>query len=154
MLSASYTIPAMILSGFEMRLSGIVKVPTAPARRRLSTGEADVGMSVDVSRQFGAWTPFLTVGYMHRGEPAGFTLYDTTSVSAGSSYEISSNLAAVVSYDFDSADSPLVPGGHELAGSLSWIRDDRWTLTGYGTVGLSAGSPDVGAGILISYGLN
>jgi len=154
MLSASYTIPAMILSGFEMRLSGIVKVPTAPARRRLSTGEADAGMSVDVSRHFGAWTPFLTVGYMHRGEPAGFTLYDTTSVSAGSSYEISSNLAAVVSYDFDSADSPLVPGGHELAGSLSWIRDDRWTLTGYGTVGLSAGSPDVGAGILISYGLN
>jgi len=153
-LSGTYTIPSMILSGFETRLSGIVKVPTGPARRRLSTGEADVGMSVDVSRQFGAWTPFLTVGYMHRGEPAGFTLYDTTSVSAGSSYEISSNLAAVVSYDFDSADSPLVPGGHELAGSLSWIRDDRWTLTGYGTVGLSAGSPDVGAGILISYGLN
>ena len=153
-LSASYTIPAMILSGFEMRLSGIAKLPTAPVRRRLSTGEADFGMSVDTSRQFGAWTPFLTVGYMHRGEPAGFTLYDTTSVSAGSSYEISSNLVAVASYDFDSADSPLVPGGHELFGSLSWMRDDHWTLTGYGTAGLSAGSPDVGVGLLVSYGLN
>jgi hypothetical protein len=153
-LSASYTIPSMILSGFELRLTGIAKLPTAPARRRLSTGKADFGMSVDLSRQFGAWTPFLTAGYISRGEPAGFKLYDTTSVSAGSSFEISSNLVAVASYDFDSADTPLVPAGHELFGSLSWIRDDRWTLTGYGTAGLSAGSPALGVGLLVSYGLN
>ena len=61
---------------------------------------------------------------------------------------------ALVSYDYDSSDTPLVPAGHELLGSLSWIRDDRVTLTGYGTVGLSAGSPDVGVGFLISYSLN
>ena len=111
-------------------------------------------MSVDVSRQFGAWGPFVTFGYLDRGRPQGFTLYNTTSVSAGTSLMLSENLVAVASYDFDSADSPLVPAGHELLGSLSWIRDDRITLTGYGTAGLSSGSPDFGLGFLISYTVN
>jgi hypothetical protein len=153
-LSASYTIPSSVLDDFEVRLTGIAKLPTAPTRRRLSTGEADFGMSVDVSRQFGAWGPFVTVGYLDRGKPTGFTLYSTTSVSAGTSLLLSENLVAVASYDFDSADTPLVPAAHELFGSLSWIRDDRITLTGYGTVGLSAGSPDMGIGFLISYAVN
>lgn len=153
-LSASYTIPPDILSGFEVRLSGVVKAPTAAARRRLSTGEADYGASVDVSRQFGAWTPFLTVGYLDQGQPKGFTLYNTTSVSAGTSLEINDQLVAVASYDFDSADTPLVEAGQELFGSLSWVRDDRFTLTGYTTVGVTSGSPSVGVGFLVSYGFN
>jgi hypothetical protein len=153
-LSASYTIPSVILDDFEVRFTGIAKLPTAPTRRRLSTGEADFGMSLDVARQFGVWGPFVTVGYLDRGQPAGFTLYSTTSVSAGTSLELNKNLVAVASYDYDSADTPLVPAAHEVFGSLSWIRDDHVTVTGYGTVGLSAGSPDMGVGFLISYTLN
>jgi hypothetical protein len=153
-LSASYTIPPTVLSGFEVRVSGVVKAPTASARRRLSTGEADYGVSVDVSRQWGLWTPFVTVGYLDQGQPSGFTLYNTTSVSAGTSLELSDNLVAVASYDYDSANTPLVAAGQELFGSLSWVRDDRFTLTGYGTIGLNSGSPDVGVGFLVSYGFN
>jgi hypothetical protein len=151
--SVSYTIPPAILSDFEVRLTGVTKMPIASARRRLSTGEYDFGASVDVSRQFGIWGPFVTVGYLNLGKPAGFTLYNTTSVSAGTSLTLSDDLVVVASYDYDSADSPLVPAGHELFGSLSWMHDDHITLTGYGTVGLSAGSPDFGVGFQISYGL-
>ena len=136
------------------RLTGVTKVPTGSARRRLSTGEADFGASVDVSRQFGVWRPFVTVGYLDPGKPAGFTLYNTTSVSAGTSLELSDDLVAIASYDFDSADARRCRQRHELFGSLSWVRDDRITLTGYGTAGLSAGSPDVGVGLLVSYGFN
>jgi hypothetical protein len=153
-LSASYTIPPAILDDFEVRVTGVVKPPTASARRRLSTGAADYGVSVDVSRQFGAWTPFVTVGYLDQGQPSGFTLYNTTSVSAGASLELNDHLVAVASYDYDSADTPLVEAGQELFGSLSWVRDDRFTLTGYGTIGLTSGSPDVGVGFLVSYGFN
>jgi hypothetical protein len=96
----------------------------------------------------------VSVGYLNRGKPSGFTLYNTTSVSAGTSLEISKHLVALLSYDYDSSDTPLIPAGHELMGSLSWIRDDHVTLTGYGTVGLSIGSPDVGVGFLVSYSLN
>jgi hypothetical protein len=153
-LGASYTIPPSILDGFEVRVGGVVKAPTGSARKRLSTGEADFGASLDVSRQFGLWTPFVTVGYIDHGQPSGFSLNNTTSVSAGTSLELSDNLVAVASYDYDSADSPLVVAGQELFGSLSWVRDDRITVTGYGTLGLTSGSPDVGLGFLISYGVN
>jgi len=47
-LALSYTIPSVLLDDFEVRLSGVTKAPVASARRRLSTGEADYGMSVDV----------------------------------------------------------------------------------------------------------
>ncbi|HEY2008805.1 MAG TPA: hypothetical protein VGH23_07455 [Rhizomicrobium sp.] len=153
-LAASYTIPPTVLSGFEVRVSGVVKAPTAAARRRLSTGEADYGVSVDVSRQYGDWTPFVTVGYLDQGQPLGYTLYNTTSVSAGTSLELNDHLVAVASYDFDSANAPQVEAGQELFGSLSWVRDDRFTLTGYGTIGLTTGSPAVGVGFLVSYGFN
>jgi hypothetical protein len=153
-LSASYTIPPAILKDFEVRISGVAKIPTASASRRLSTGEADLGMSVDISRPFGKWAPFVTVGYLSVGQPVGYTLYDTTSVSAGTSLELTDHLVAIASYDYDSADGPLMPAAQSLFGSLSWVRDDRITLTGYGTIGLSDGSPDMGIGFLISYGLH
>jgi len=153
-LSASYTIPATVLDGFEMRLTAGTKLPTASSRRRLSTGEADFSFSTDISRQFGKWTPFLTVGYLVPGQPAAFRLYNTTSVSAGTSLELTDNLVATVSYDYDSASTPLVDASHELFGSLSWVRDNGLTLTAYGTAGLSSGSPNIGAGLLVSYGFN
>jgi len=153
-LSASYTIPPSVLADFQVRITGITKLPSSPARRRLNTGEADFGMNIDVSRSFGDWTPFVTVGYLNRGQPAGFTFYDTSSVAVGASYMLRDNLVAVASYDFDSADAPQVVAGHEFMGSLSWIQSDKLTLTSYGTVGLSSGSPDIGIGFLVSYGLN
>jgi hypothetical protein len=153
-LGVSYVIPPAVLDDFEVRVSGVVKAPTGPTSRRLSTGQTDFGASIDVSRQFGIWTPFVTVGYLDQGRPSGFTLYNTTSVSAGTSLELNENLVAVASYDFDSANAPQVEAGQELFGSLSWVRDDRITLTGYSTVGLSAGSPDLGVGLLLSYGFN
>jgi hypothetical protein len=153
-LSASYTIPSVILDGFELRLSGVAKLPTASSRRRLSTGEADVGVSVDVSRQFGAWQPFVTIGYLDVGKPAGLGLNDTTSVSAGTSVELSDNLVLIGSYDFDSADGPQVADAQSLFGSLSWVAPHGITLTGYGTAGLSSGSPDMSIGALVSYAVN
>ena len=88
------------------------------------------------------------------GKPSVFTLYDTASVSAGTTLELSDNLVAMASYDWDSASTPLVPASHQLFGSLSWVRDDKVTLSGYTTVGLSDGSPQIGVGVLVSYALN
>jgi hypothetical protein len=153
-LSASYTIPGDVLDDFQVRLAASTKLPTASARKRLSTGEADYGMSIDVSRKFGIWGPFVTVGYLFTGEPVTYKLYDTVSVSAGTSAELSNSLVAVASYDYVSASTPLVQESHQLFGSLSWIRDDAITLTGYATTGLNPGSPSVGGGLLMSYGFN
>jgi opacity protein-like surface antigen len=152
--SASYIISPAILDDFEVRVTAVANAPTASARRRLSTGEADFGVNVDVSHQFGIWDPFVTVGFLAPGQPSGFTINNTTSVSVGTSVELSDSLAAVASYNYDSGDSPLVAASQGLIGSLSWVRSDSTTLTGYGTVGLSSGSPAVGAGFLVSYAFN
>ena len=153
-ISASYTVPAVLLDGFAVRITGETKLPTAPARHRLSTGKTDFGGSLDVSKQFGLWTPFITIGYLDRGQPKGFGLSNTTSMSAGTSLELSNDLVAIASYDYDSPDSPHVRAGHELFSSLSWLRPNGFTLTGYGSVGLSAGAPNVGCGFMISYAFN
>ena len=153
-LSASYTIPAAILADFEVKISGLTKIPIGSERRHLSTGAMDYGVSVDVSRRFGIWQPFVTIGYLMPNQPATFQLYDTTSISAGTALELSEDLVATASYDWDSASTPLVPASHELFGSLSWVRGDSVTLSGYATVGLSDGSPNIGGGLLVSYALN
>lgn len=146
-LSGTYSVPPSFLGDFEVKLTASAKLPTASTRRRLSTGESDFGLSADISRQFGSWSPFLTLGYLWAGKSPVFTLYDTTSVSVGTSYEISDNMVATASYDYDSSGNRLVSSSKGLFGSLSWVRDNGITLTGYGTVGLSSGSPGVGAGL-------
>lgn len=153
-LSLTYSIPPAVLDDFEVRITGITKQPTASERQRLSTGKADYGVSVDISRQYGPWQPFLTVGFLAPGQPAAFHLSDTTSVSVGTSLELSEDLVAVASYDFAGSSTSLLESSNELFGSLSWVRDDGFTVTGYGTLGLSDGSPGVGTGLLISYSLN
>ena len=155
-LSGTYSVPSSFLDDFEVKLTASAKLPTASTRRHLSTGESDFGLSGDISRQFGSWSPFLTVGYLWVGQPTATTLqlYNTASVSVGTSYEISDNLVATTSYDYDSSGNRLVSSSKGLFGSLSWVRDNGITLTGYGTVGLSSGSPGIGAGLLISYGFN
>lgn len=153
-LAATYSVPPSVLDDFEVRLTGRVKLPTAPTRRRLSTGEADFGLSIDVAKEFGNWGPFVTVGYLVPGQPQGYSLYNTISLSAGTSFVLNERLVAILSYDFDSESSPLLRPSQEAFGSLSWMLNDRITLTGYGTAGLSSGSPGIGAGLLVSYGIN
>jgi hypothetical protein len=151
-LGATYAIPTEILGGFEVKLTGRIKLPTASSRKRLSTGKADYGMSVDVSRAYGRWQPFVTLGYLISGKPATFSLKNTLSVSAGTSYELTDSLVAIASYDYDSASSPLVASSQDLFGSLGWLVNDKITLTGYATNGMSSGSPKVGAGLIVTYG--
>jgi hypothetical protein len=153
-LSASYAIPPEVLDDFKVSISGRVKAPTASGRRRLSTGEADYGASVDVAHAFGRWQPFVTIGYLVPGQTVKYVLKNTLSTSIGTSVEISDRLVAIASFDYDSASSPLLSSSQELFSSLSWIVNDKITLTGYATKGLRSGSPDIGTGLILAYGFN
>jgi hypothetical protein len=153
-LSATYTIPPDVLDGFELDVTARAKAPTASTRRRLGTGAADFGGDFEVSRQFGIWDPFISIGYLFPGQPSVYSLNNTASVSTGTSLELTDHLVAIGSYDYDSPSSPLLPSSQEAFGSLSWLISDTVTLTGYSTAGLSSGSPKVGGGLLVSYDFN
>jgi hypothetical protein len=96
----------------------------------------------------------VAFGYLIPGRPAAYSLKNTLAVSIGTSFELTDSLIAISSYDYDSASSPLVSSSQDVFGSLSWIVNDKTTLTGYATGGLSSGSPNFGAGLIVAYGFN
>lgn len=57
------------------------------------------------------------------------------------------------SYDFEESPTDFIGDSHELLGALSGSLNNRFTWTGYGTVGLSEGASDFALGLLLSVSL-
>lgn len=148
-LGATYTLP-YDLAGFDVDIGGRVKLPTADKSKGLSTGKTDVTGTLDISRTFGAATPFVTLGYRIPGKPAGLNLRNSFTASVGSSFVIGKSLIAIASYDYAERTSALSYDSHSLFGALAGNVTKRLLLTGYGTVGLSRGAPDYGVGLLVT----
>ncbi len=152
-LSATYTVPSEYLGDFDVAISGRTKIATANSAKGLSTGATDFAISLDVSRQFDIWSPFVTFGYRVPGNPAFYAFNDAPSFSVGTSVQLDDNLVAIVSYDFDGSISSTLADAQQLFGSISWLFNDRWTFTAYAGIGLSSGAPGVGTGLLINWKL-
>ena len=150
-LSATYSVPSDSIGGFDLDLTGRVILPTAGTSKGLSTGKTDFGFSADLSREMDIWTPFVTLGYRIPGEPTGYSLKSSPSVSIGTSVQTSEETLAIISYDYDAASSSSIADSHEVFGSLSWLCSDALTLTGYGEFGFSSGAPASGGGLLVTW---
>lgn len=149
-LGLDFSIPPDGLGGFEVDLGVRLKLPTSARSRGLSTGRTDIGIIADISRPIGKVSPFLTLGYRMPGDPEGFELRNTATVSAGASVTLG-KLVAIGAYDYAGASSPLGFESHSLFGALAAPAAKRVTLTGYGSVGLSRGAPDYGVGLLVTF---
>jgi hypothetical protein len=147
-LGATYTIRPAV-SGLEIGLAGRVKLPTSPGSKHLGTGKTDFKFSTDISYAVGAIVPFVNLGYRFLGSPPGIDLRDGPTASVGFSAPLGKTVL-IVSYDYARATTRVTDDSHELFGGLSVPVTERFTLTGYGVAGLSKGSPDVGAGLLIT----
>lgn len=150
-LSATYSLPQDVLDDFDVALTARTKIATADASKGLSTGATDFSFSVDVSRQFDGWGPFVNFGYRVPGKPSFYSFDDAPSFSVGTSYELNDKLVAIASYDFDGSISSSLADAQQLFASLSWLATDDISLTAYAEDGLSSGAPKVGTGILISW---
>jgi hypothetical protein len=152
-LSATYTLPSGSLDDFDVSFTGRTKIATANAAKGFTSGANDFAFSIDVSRQFDGWGPFVTFGYTFPGNPSFFAFNDAPSFSVGSSVQLSDSLVAIASYDFDGSISPSLADAQQLFGSISWLVDEKWSVTVYAEKGLSSGAPQVGTGLLISWKL-
>lgn len=150
-LSATYTLPSENLDNFDVAITGRTKVATANVSKGLSTGATDFALSVDVSKTFDIWSPFVTWGYDIPGNPAFYAFNDAPSFSVGTSVQLNDQLVAIASYDFNGSISSSLADAQQLFGSVSWLYNNSLTLTGYAEVGLSSGAPSVGTGLLISF---
>ena len=149
-LGLDFAIPPDDLAGFQVDLGVRLKLPTSARRRGLSTGETDIGLVADISRPIGNVSPFLTLGYRMPGDPEGFDLRNTATVSAGASVTLG-RLVAIGAYDYAGATSRLGFESHSLFAALAAPVAKQVTLTGYGSVGLSRGAPDYGIGLLATF---
>ncbi len=149
-LGFDYVIPARDLGGLELALGLRLKLPTSAMSRGLSTGKTDLGLVADISRPIGKFSPFLTLGYRMPGDPAGFDLRNSATVSAGTSVVLG-KLVAIGSYDYAGATSRSSFDSHSLFGAIAAPLSKQVVLTGYGTAGLSRGAPDYGVGLLVTF---
>jgi hypothetical protein len=148
-LAATASLPPDSLGGFNIDLTGRVKLPTSRKSEHLGTGKTDFSAQADISYPMGNWAPFVTVGYRFPGDPAGINLKNTFNASVGTSLAMGKTVA-IVSYDYSEASSPFAKDAHEIFAALSGPVTDRVNVTGYGIAGLSDGSPDYEAGLLLT----
>jgi hypothetical protein len=148
-LSVTYNVPSVILDDWDLSLTARTKVATANAAKGLSTGATDYAFDVDLSHQWDIWSPFVTFGYRIPGNPSFYSFNNAPSFSVGTSVQLSDELVAITSYDFDGSISSSLADSQQLFGSLSWLYNDRWSATIYAEAGLSSGAPGIGTGLLL-----
>lgn len=147
-LAMVYSLPRKV-AGIEVDLGTFVKLPTASTRKNLGSGETDFGFSADLSAPGGKITPFLNLGYRIRGDRESLPLRNTINASVGAAVPVG-KAVATLAYDYSRASSRFRSDSHSLFGSVGGRISRRFSITGYGSTGLSKGAADLGAGILLT----
>ena len=132
-------------------LIGKIKFPTADEDKGLGTGEFDYSIQADVSKTFGRWTPFGTLGYRYIGEPSGTDLNNIFFASIGAGYKLHEQWSAGLILDYRQSTSDNTDDPVEFTPYTTWKPHRDWVLTGYGVFGVTDGSPDYGGGMQVSY---
>jgi hypothetical protein len=153
MLGASFSALKEETAGFNLDLGAGVKLPTASEEDALGTGETDYSVTADFSKTFGNLIPFLTLGYRMPGDPTTIDLNNTFSASAGMSVAMGESVA-ILSYDYREATSDLAEESQDVFGAYSAPLGERFNWTIYGSAGLTKGSPDFAAGLMLTFNLS
>jgi hypothetical protein len=130
-------------------LIGKVKFPTA--EDDLGTGEFDFSLQTDITKAFGRFTPFGTLGYRFVG---GSGLNDIFFLSLGASYKLHEQWSAGLIFDYRQSTSDQTDDPAEFTPFATWTFHKDWSLLGYGLIGATDGSPDYGGGMQIAYTWN
>jgi hypothetical protein len=150
-LGVTYSWLPQNLDGYEFDFTGRTKFATADAAKGLSTGETDFSFSVDASREIGAWTPFVSFGYLVPGSPSAYSLNSAPQFSVGTSVQLGDDVVAMASYDFNGAINSSLSDAQQLFASASWLFNKSLGFTVYAETGFTSGAPSVGTGLLVSW---
>jgi hypothetical protein len=139
------------LAGFELALTGELKLPTASASRGIGTGETDVAAGAEASRTFGAITPFVGISYTIPGDPDGYELRDSFAARGGLLARLAPGLHGTLTYGYSQSLSPLLVDEQQVSTALDVALSGRMSLGLHGSAGLSAGAADFGAGVRLGW---
>ena len=131
-------------------VTGRIKLPTADEDKGLGTGEIDWALESDLVKGIDNHSLFFTVGYKIFGDTDEVKINNVFYGSIGDSYRYSKNMSFGAFYDVREATTDFTEGMSELTGFLSYRLNPKWRLMSYLVKGFSDGSPDFGAGLLVS----
>lgn len=149
-LGASYLLPGGDARGFDLELTGRVKLPTASDSSQLSTGKVDYSVGADVSKTFGRVTPNVSATYRVFGDAGVWQFRNGLDVTAGVTYAVTSRTALVVSYEYVRAAGALIGDSHEVLVGASTPLAAKLRLTGFAAAGLSRSAADVSGGLSLA----
>ena len=139
-------------NGFLVDLTGKIKFGTGDETKCLGTGENDYAIQADLSKSFGAFTAFGTLGWRKMGDPPGEEFRNPFYFSVGGSYKLSDATSYGVVYDFRQR---LTASGAPVSEATAFLTQ-KFTKTfkvqRYVVVGFSNASPGWAAGAIATWG--
>ena len=153
-LGVAYAVPTAPRLGVDLQLLGGLKIPTASAGSRVSTGQVDFSLGGEVSKTFGRVVPFASVVYRDFGNSPSLHLRDGVATSVGASYVFPNLVVANLTYDYARSASRFVRDADEIVPSLSYkFRRSAVRLSSYCSFGVSSGAPAISGGLSLSKSL-
>ena len=159
--SAIYSFDPFMPAMPYLDIGAKVKFPTADEDKGLGTGAYDYTLNADLYKPLGAFALLGGVGYTFKGniEPdgnlsSGLKLDNTVSAYVGAEYRFTDQWLAGVSGDYREAASPFAENGKEVSAYLTYRLNRQWSITGSGGSGFTNASPDIFAGLSLSYGFD
>jgi hypothetical protein len=133
-----------------LELTARVKAPTADRSDGLGTGEVDTTLEIGLAQRFGMLSVFASAGYRFVGDPPRGHLDDTVLASVGGSLRLAERFGAGLAYDWRQSATPGSDDLHELLPYAWFDLGEHLRVGPYAVVGLSDGSPDIGAGLQLT----
>ncbi|MBD2839862.1 hypothetical protein ID144_22735 [Pseudomonas sp. JM0905a] len=132
-------------------LIGKVKVPTADEDKCLGTGKTDFSAQVDLTKGFGAFSGFATLGWRKFGDPSDTDFRDPIYTSIGLVTRVAPNTSVGAAYDWRQKVTSDGDEIQEFSLFLTQRLGPEWKIQLYALAGFSDASPESGGGVLLSH---
>jgi hypothetical protein len=131
-------------------LVGKAKLGTANENQGLGTGKNDYSAQLDAYYTIDKTTAFATAGYKVVGVPAGFTLNNVAFGTLGASRKLGDKTTAGIMLDVMQSASPQGTAPIEVTAFMTKNLSKTLKVQANVLKGLSNGSPNMGAGAMIT----
>lgn len=150
---ASYQLPQAKGSTITYHVTGRIKIATADEAKGLGTGENDYAVEAGFRMPYEKVFVFGNLGYQINGDSTTVNYDNVFYLSAGTSYPIQPERSIGAKLELSQSATPGFDGPATLTLFLNQEVDKQRSLFFYALLGLSNGSPDVGAGVNLTFKL-
>jgi len=151
LLEGSYAFAPLARYAPFIEVGARLKTPTAKESRGLGTGEFDITPEIEITREYGRWTPYVTVGFRVLGDSTSTTYRDGFLASAGISCRLFGMFEPGIFAYWKQAATKGSDDAVEILPVLRMEFGEQWMVDAYASAGFTDSTPDAGGGIVLHY---